>query len=335
MKPIIPFALLGALLAVGAADAAATDPVGYITATIAGNVAANPVGAATYVSPTLITPAVFAGAATASPSGGATITFTSGVPLGLDSSYLLEISNGAQEGWWSAVASSTATSVTVADNFPAGLAGNVSITVRKFSTIANLFGANSAGLTDIDGADSNPPDEIQLLDPVTQAARTIVYVTGVAPDGWYDFVTSSPADNEIIYPGTSVKVVRYATTPLSLVSSGQVKTTKTQVDVFPSFNWLGQPLATGGTLGSMNFVNQLVQFDGAAANDFLEILSPSQVANQYVALIPGFGGVMADFVTTADSTAIPIAEGAGYVIQRDASSPASIVTIPAQTIAAP
>jgi hypothetical protein len=333
MKPIIPFALLGALLAVGAADAAVTDPVGYITTTIAGNVAANPFGAATYVAPTLLETAVFAGASTVSPSGGAVITFSGGVPLALDATYVLEISDGTQEGWWSAIASSTATTITAADSFPAGLPANVSVSVRKFSTVGSLFGANSAGFTDIDGVDVNPPDEIQILDPVTQAAKTIVYVTGVAPSGWYDFVTSSAADAEIIYPGTSVKVVRYGVSSLPLVADGEVKTTKTQVDVYPSFNWLGQPLATGGTLGGMNFVTQLVQFDGVAANDFLEILSPTQVASQYVALIPGFGGVMADFVTTADSSAIPIAEGTGYVVQRSAPNTASVVTIPAQVIA--
>lgn len=335
MKPYT-YSLLAAALACGMAQGAATaytTPVGYITASINGNPTANVFGADTYVASTLVQPSVFAGAATVSPSGGKTITFSGGVPLALDGTYVLEITNGSQEGWWSSVVSSTATSVTVLDTFPAALDANVSISVRKFSTINSLFGANSPGFTDIDGVDTNPPDEIQILNPIDQSARTIVYVKDVAPDGWYDFVTSTPAGDEIIYPGTSVKIKRYGATPLSLVSSGEVKTTKTQVDIYPNYNWLGQTMATNGTLGSMSFVNQLVKFDGVGANDFLELLSPTQVASQYVALIPEFGGFMADFVTTADSSTVPIEGGTGYVIQRAASNPASVITIPAQVIA--
>ena len=253
--------------------------------------------------------------------------------MSLDATYVLEISDGLQEGWWSPVSSSTATSITVSDSFPAALAADVKVTVRKFATIYSTFGANSLGLNDIDGVDSNPPDEIQILNPLDQSARTIAYVTGVAPDGWYDIVTLAPADQDIIYPGTSVKIVRYAASDLSLVASGEVKTTKTQVDVYPNYNWLGQPLASNATLGSMNFVSQLNAYDGVEANDFLEILAPNQVASKYVALVPEFGCTMAYIVTTSDATNVPVVPVSGYIIQRDASKPATVITLPAQVIA--
>ena len=41
MKPITSFALLAAIASIGAASAAATDPVGYITHTVTANVSAN------------------------------------------------------------------------------------------------------------------------------------------------------------------------------------------------------------------------------------------------------------------------------------------------------
>ena len=124
MKPIIPFALLGALLAVGAADAAATDPVGYITHDIAGNVAALPTGADTYLGPVLTNPVDYAGITTVDPSGLTTLTFASGVPATFDGTCYLEITSGTQEGWWSQIVSSTATTIVIADAVPA-VGGNV------------------------------------------------------------------------------------------------------------------------------------------------------------------------------------------------------------------
>jgi hypothetical protein len=336
MKPYL-FSIIAAAAACGLAQAqtAYTTPVGYITATINGNTSSSSAGAATYVSASLVRPADFAGATSIAPSG-TTFTFSGGVPTGLDGTSMLEITSGTNEGWWTTISGSSATSITVTDTVPGGLSANTTIVVRKFNTVSSLFGANSPGLTAFDGV-TTAFDNIQILDPITQASKTIVYVTGVAPDGWYDFVSSNPADDEIIYPGTAVRVVHLGTTDLDLVSTGEVKITKTQVDVYPNENWLGQPLAAGGTLGSMEFKNQIVKFDGVAENDFLEIVRPDpgtgQPADLYVALIPDFGDVMANFVTTADATSEPIAEGVGYNLKRSPAGSASVITFPAQTIA--
>jgi hypothetical protein len=329
------YSLLIAAAACGfaAAETAYTTPVGYITTTINGNTSSGTAGASTFVAGTLVQPAVFAGESVGAPAG-TVLTFTAGVPDTLDGSYMLEITAGADEGWWSTVVSSTATSITVADSIPG--AGAVKVSIRKFNTVSSVFGNNAPGLAPFDGV-SPSFDNIQILDPITQASKTIVYVTGVAPDGWYDFVSSSPAENEIIYPGTAARVVRMGTTPLSLVSSGEVKTTKTQVDVYPNENWLGQSLAAGSTLGAMNFKDQIIKFDGVAANDFIELTRPDpgsgQPADLFVALIPAFGDVMANFVTTADATNEPIPEGTGYNLKRDGAGSPSVITIPAQVVA--
>ena len=193
--------------------------------------------------------------ASASPSGGTTVTFAAGVPLGLDGKYMVEISNGAQEGWWTTVVSSTATSITVSDTFPASLAADVQITVKKFSTVKSLLGLNTPGLTAFDGG-ATQADEVQFWNPITQTVKVVVYLPEAisgSPDMWLDFGGGVSADDFPIYPGTSIRVIRFAAGGLSLVSSGTVKTTKTQVDILPTENWLAQPLATGGTLGSMQF----------------------------------------------------------------------------------
>ena len=78
----------------------------------------------------------------------------------------------------------------------------------------------------------------------------------------------------------------------------------------------------------------MVKFDaGTTPNDFLYLLTPTQTAVPYVALDPGFGGGMLDFGGGTNADAVPITEGSGYTLIRDASQAPSILTIPAQTIA--
>ena len=316
------YAFLAAIAACGMASAqttAYTTPVGYITSTIGPNASANTEGSATFVAASLVRPASFAGAATASPSGGSVITFSGGVPAGLDATSMLEISDGAQEGWWSAIVSSTATTVTILDTFPADLAANVKATVRKFTTIQDVFGDNSPGLAPY--STEAPYDEIQFLKPDIQEVGVIVYA-----GGWLNLLTEASAASEIIYPGTAVKVIHRANTSLSVVASGEVKTTKTQVDVYPSDNWLCQPNPTGGTLGTLNLGPQLL------ASDKLDMIETDGGAGQVVTTYVSSAGVMYNLLTEADATGVEVKEGAGYLVTRGEGA-ASIITIPAQVVA--
>lgn len=328
MKPITSFALLCALAAM--AQGAVTDPVGYITHTIA----ANGTSADTYLSPTLVRPTEFAGASTVSPSGGATITFSGGVPTGLGTSYVLEITSGSSEGWWSTVVSSTATTIVVNDNFPSGLPSGVTVAVRKHNTLHSFLGNNTPGLIDFNGEDPN--DEVQILDPVTQAAKSYAWVTPAnsgTPNGvWFDLAESVEANDVVILPGSAVKVNRIGATPLTFVSSGTVKTTKTQVDIFANFNWIGTQLAVGSTLGAMNFATQLNPFDGESPNyDELQFVRPNQVAEPFAAVNDG-GFIMFDLANSVDGSNEPFAEGTGVVIIRT-GNPESTITIPGTTVA--
>jgi hypothetical protein len=314
MKPFIPYSLLAAAAACGFAfgQTATTTPVGYITIPIGGNASASPEGSSTYIGASLVNPAVFSGAATVSPSGGTVITVASGMPTDLGPADMLEITDGAQEGWWTTVVSSTATTVTVADNFPAGLAANVKFTVREFTTVSDFLGANSLGL----GA----TDEVQMLDPEAQLISTLVYA-----EGWFNFVTEEAADNYIIYPGSGILIVRRGESDLSLVATGEVKTTDTQVDVFPGSNWLAQPNPTGGTFASMNFAAQI------APTDFLQLVRKDTGTGQTIDNFVAAEGAMFNFVTEEPADSEMIAGGGGYLIARGAAAQSTIV-IPAQVI---
>jgi hypothetical protein len=329
MKPIIPFALLGALFAVGAATAASTDPVGYITHTIN----ANGSSADTYISPTLVNPTEFAGVSSSTPSGGSVITFAGGVPTGLDGAYVLEITSGASEGWWSTVVSSTATSITLNDAFPNSLPAATSISVRKHVTLHSFLGNNNPGLIDFNGED--PSDDVQILDPSTQAAKSYVWVTPAnseTPNGiWFDVAESVEANSVIIEPGAAVKINRVGATPLTFTSSGSVKTTDTQVDIFTDFNWVGTQSAAGSTLNGMNLQSQLNLFDGESPNyDELQIVRPSQVTEPFAAVNDG-GLTMFDLTNSVSAATEPFVEGTGVVIVRT-GNPASTITIPGSVV---
>ena len=337
--------LIGALSFVAVAGAkaqtAVTDPVGYITHAIAGNTAGGASGADTIIGPVLQNRVEFAGATTADPSGSTSLTFASGVPTGLNNDFYVEIRTGAREGWWSVVSASTATSITTVDALPAGLGGPIQVIVRKITTLRDFLGANSIGLVPVDNV-APKPDEIQILDPQTQVTKIAVYVlasVGVPADGWYDFVTQDNLDNSKLYPGTAIKVRRFGATGTSLVSVGHVKTTKTEIDIFPRDNWVAPTLAVGGTMGTLNFASQLNKEDGNDLTnppaDLLQIIRANQSTDVFVALDPslGAGNIMANFVTQADATNELVKEGTGVIISRAASAAAGVYVAPAQTIA--
>ena len=338
MKTYLSYPLILAAAASGmasGAETAYTTPVGYITQSIAPKVSG--ASADTYISCSLVQPAAFVGASTTNPSGAGTVSFSGGVPVGLGQTYVLTINSGPSAGWWSTVASSTATSVTTLDVFPVGLAIGTPISVRLHNTLKSFLGSNSAGLIPFNGV--TPSDEIQILNPATQAVTTCAYVpTALSgqPDGWFDLGLSAPADGYVVEPGSAIKIKRVGTTPASVVSSGEVKISPTQVDVFPNFNWIGTQLGSGGTLNYMNLAAQLIPFDGVRTNsDELQFLDASQTVTPYASLDPSFGlgVVMGNLATSLPAGTTVFTAGYGAVLKRNAATPANVLTIPGTTVA--
>jgi hypothetical protein len=335
MKTKITYSLLAAAAACGFVQAqttAYTTPVGYITI----GIAANGSSADTFISASLVQPTEFAGASSASPSGLTTIIFTGGVPTTFNGLNVLEITEGASEGWWSTVVSSTSTSITISDAFPAGLPAATKISVRKHNTLKSFLGNNAPGLIDYDG--ENPSDEIQILDASTQQAKSYVWLTPATsetPDGiWFGLLESADATDAVIEPGSAVLVRRIGASPLSFVTSGTVKTTDTQVDVYPSFNWVGTQIAAGSTLNGMGFNTQLNVFDGESLDyDEFQFILPSQVAVPYAAVDDGIGGfTMYNLAESEDAAITSFAEGTGAIIVRT-GNPASTLTVPGTVVA--
>ncbi len=337
MKSSISYSLLLAAAACGVAvgqTTAYTTPVGYITHSIAG--AGSSESAQTFIAPTMINASVFTGQSSVSPSGGTVITFAGGVPADLDGSYVLEISGGASEGWWNTVVSSTATTITVNNNFPADLLAGVNISVRKHSTLESFLGFNNPGLVSYNGADAS--DEVQVFDPIAQSAAPYAFVAGADwgdpayPNGvWLNLSSGEVENNKVIEPGTAVSIKRVGSDPLSFTSVGTVKTTKTQVDIYEGFNFVGSTKAASGTLGNVNFASQLFQYDGASdAYDELQIVSADQVAVPYAAIDDG-GPVMWNIAAGDYATTQSFAEGTGLLLKRVGNS-SSVITLDGSVI---
>ena len=336
MKTSISYSLIAAAMACGFANGqttAYTTPVGYISQTIVGNVGSS---SETILSPSLIQATTFAGVGAVASSTPTIITFTSGVPAGLSTSSVLEISG---TGWWSTVTSSDAAlnTITVADNFPGTLPANFTVTVRPHSTLLSFLGVNAPGLITYNGADPN--DEVLILDPLGQTVGSFAFVSGpdladpLYPNGaWFNLLTSAVANDQVIEPGTAINVRRIGAAALTFVTTGTVKTTPTQIDLFPNINWIGQPLATGGTLNGMNFQTQLNPYDGATPNyDELQYLRANQTISPFAAADDG-GLTMFDLTNSVPAPTEPFVQGTGVIINR-IGNPASTITIPGTVVA--
>lgn len=254
----------------------------------------------------------------------------------MDSTYLIEITSGPSEGWWSTVVSSTATSVTANDAFPSGLAIGTTFSVRKHNTVLSFLGQNSPGLATFG---SPSPDEVQFLN-VDQSISAIVYATtadGAPADGWYFTSDFSSADSKVIEPGTGLLIKNASNTTITFTSTGAVKLTDTEVDAFPGLTLIAQTAAAGETIDNTGFPTEFIQFDGANGDfDQLQFLEPSQVLTSYAALAPGVAGpdaTMGNLGTGSPAGTDYFAEGVGAIIKRDPSRSASAVVLKGSVVA--
>lgn len=257
-SPLLAVALLGAG-SIFAQTEAKTDPVGFITLTIAGGGSlASP--KLSLISPTLTRPILYQGLITA--ISGTTIT-VSGTPWavgaynGANGSHYVEIVSTAvpaRSGTMSDITSTpTTNSIVTADNLSVNQAAvGDTVRIRKDVTIADVFGAtNSAGL--LGGEDASLADELLIYSATT--FTSYFYFTGAPPDfpaGWYKVSDFSPANDTPIAPNEAVVVKRKAAAAVTVTSVGSVKTGNTIFAVLNGLNVLGNASAQGLTLDASN-----------------------------------------------------------------------------------
>ena len=162
--------------------------------------------------------------------------------------YYVEIKSGSQAGLILDILSATATSVTVAD---AGqLTGNESFAIRKYLTLADVFGAsNQAGLKA--GPSPSEADLVALL--VNGIWKQFFYYddqVGFDPTQWLELGGSSgDASTARIDPDQGVLVQRRAgTSSVSTLVTGSVKDSPANTPVFNGMQIVTNPWPTAMTL---------------------------------------------------------------------------------------
>jgi uncharacterized protein (TIGR02597 family) len=226
MKPIISFALLGALFAVGAANAAVTDPVGYVSLgdTTVGQPAIK-ANTDVHVSIPLLRSAEFAGVVAS--TGANTITITGATftanQWNAGTPYVVVVESGTKSGMILPILSNTTNELTVdLGSFSlAGVAAADQVSIRKAWTVSSFM----AGASSLNGvilfAFSNSSTGINVSSDIQY------FYNG---SGWEDG-DGNPSDNAILYPGEGFIVRNGATPVTSFTLTGDVPVAKHFVQV--------------------------------------------------------------------------------------------------------
>lgn len=358
MKPIIPFALLGALLTVGAVNAASTDPVGYITIPLPGTTGGAGTQKLQIASPGLLPSDAlqFAGAAESFGTDGTGTylqddqgTWAAGAYVnGTRVSHLIEITSGTLQGSTTWIKSSVANKLYTEDNLSAAGAG-ATYKVLKTFTIASLLGDVPTASVLGGGANLTAADNFQILDPVTNTYTTFWYKSsGVGGTGWRspsitDTVGTIVASTAI-YPNDGLIFLRKQSTAGSLVVTGSVKpgqskvvvegkTTTTVLNIVATEVPVDQ--LTFGTSGLYTGDATTGLKGGANATAADNVLIFDATTNSYTTYYyknAGVGGTGWRTAAGVDATAVVIAGTSAPLIQRK-SGVSFTWTIPAVSIA--
>lgn len=119
------------------ADTATTDPVGYVTTSIA---TAN--NSETFIGASLYNPVIYAGVVTAVGANSITVGGTPFTLNQFNGSYFVEITNGTGEGMWTDISeiAPTTSSITTLDNLASKITANTTtIKIRQHHTVESLL----------------------------------------------------------------------------------------------------------------------------------------------------------------------------------------------------
>lgn len=225
----------GALLAAHISHAViATDPVGYVSATLKGGTPSAP--GLTFFSPTLANPVQWQGKVLAVDGATLTVSNADWASGEFDAAYVLEIASGPHAGLWTEVTTTEGDLLTTADPMDDLLSGGETLRIRRFTTLADFLGAaNEAGLKP--GAELADADSVLIYH--ASGARTYWYHDGsYGAPGWRDSSWQRAADT-IIAPGEGVVLRRQSEPALPVYQTGVVKTSPQSVLVSAKRNFIG------------------------------------------------------------------------------------------------
>jgi uncharacterized protein (TIGR02597 family) len=335
MSPSTPKALrlaAGILLAsatsVLAQTTATTDPVGFITLTVASANGANP--SLSFKGLGLTRAVEYQGSAEAVGTNTLTdneATWTENQFNGANGSYFVEIFSGPGAGTTYDISATSAANkrITLAQNLAAGVTAPVTFKIRKHWTIASIFGAaNESGLAS--GDEASVADQILRFDLGTYST----YYYQVAPPaaggtGWRNANNAfADAGSTVIYPDEGVIIRRTLAAPVNIILLGAVKTGQSSIPIVQGINILGNTYAAPITLQSSmlftgNSTTGLVSGDEASTSDQVLLWNGTGYTTYYYQTAPPAAGGTGwrnsnDVFTNAGATPIPV--GSALIVKR-------------------
>ena len=166
-------------------------------------------------------------------------------------------------------------------------------TIRAAKTISDVFGANNeAGLT---GSENAAPSEASIIYVPNGSGFTQVFYSSLAGfDGWLDAGTfGSAADMPLNYVDALV-VHEKGAANISLVVTGMVKTTSTNLPVSEAFTYVGTAYPVGSTLGNSGLADSVTGSANAAPSEADIVYLPKPDASgfdqYFYSTLAGFDG---------------------------------------------
>jgi uncharacterized protein (TIGR02597 family) len=270
-----------------------SDIVGYMKISI-------PAGKASLVSFPLggapITSGAFSGKAANVLSTSASLTSLPGTLLNSSSEakYYAEITSTNKQGLILEIVAKSTGSITVGD--ASGVTGNESFVIKKFTTIADVFGAqNSAGLK---GGDSVANADVVWAVVNGAWKQYFFYDDGFAGDidplQWQTTGSTSDKSDTRIDPDQGLLIVRQAGTNRDVTITGTVKSTATIAPIIAGAQIITNTYPIDKTLDTLglntgNSSTGLVSGDSVATSDVVYKLE-NGAWKQYFIYNDGFGG---------------------------------------------
>ncbi len=325
---LLTLALIATDVACAQSTTVATDPVGFITLSIAG--AGSGGSSLSFAALGLARPVEFQGVASAAATANTITCASAGWTPGTYSTaanpYLLEIIGPPGEPGIgttydvSMTTANTATVITTAQNFAAGVAGTLpTFRLRKHWTLASVFGTtNQNGLA---SGFASSADTIQVLKPDGSYA---IYYYSVSAPGW-----RTPLDdttdraNTVLYPDDGLLITRKTSGVANVVLMGAVKTGQTSFPVLSGLSILANPYAAPMTLASSGLytgnssTGLTAGFESSADQVF--IYNGSGYAVYYYNAGANGWRQVGD-TTNTDMASVPLPVGSSFLVRRTGAS---------------
>ena len=188
--------------------------------------------------------------------------------------YYIEITSGENIGITSTIIDTTSTSIVTFDDLSSLVNANDSFVIRKYTTIADVFGANNeAGLQG--GGTLGAADNILIYNSGAQKFDRYYYKNaGLGANSWRSSI-SGEKSNTILYPGSALIIESIRPDDLEVIVTGIVQPNDAVLPIERDYNFISSHFPTDVTLNQMFGPDGGPLVGGSTASQADRILVPN------------------------------------------------------------